>query len=70
MEEMDTLLNAEQSDHDCQKVYCSENPDQTEDDATALAKITAGHKDTIQEHQDQLPSTDAMHDRCREKNHC
>jgi len=57
IEEMVALLKAEQGDDDSKKAYCLENFDKTEDDAKALAKTIGGHKDAIQEYQDQLSNT-------------
>ena len=59
IEEMVALLNAEQFDDDSPKAYCVENFDKTEDDAKALAKSSADHKDVMQQFQDQLSNTDA-----------
>merc|ERR1712136_673443 len=58
IEEMVGLLKAEQVDDDDKKAYCLENFDKTEDDAKALAKTIVGHKDAIQEFQEQLSNTD------------
>ena len=57
IEEMVVLLKSEQGDDDSKKAYCLENFDKTEDDAKALAKTIGGHKDAIQEYQDQLSNT-------------
>ena len=57
IEEMVALLKVEQGDDDSKKAYCLENFDKTENDAKALAKTIAGHKDAIQEYQDQLSNT-------------
>ena len=53
IEEMVTLLNAEQGDDCNKKAYCSE----TEDDAKALTISTEGYKDDTQEFKDQLSNT-------------
>ena len=58
IEEMVVLLKAEQGDDDSKKAYCLENFDKTEDEAKALAKTIVGHKDAIQEFQEQLSNTD------------
>ena len=58
IEEMVVLLKAEQGDDDSKKACCLENFDKTEDDAKALAKTIARHKDATQEFQEQLSNTD------------
>ena len=59
IEEMVALLHAEQFNDESTKAYCVEDFDKTEDDAKALAKSSADHKDDMQKFQDQLSNTDA-----------
>ena len=59
IEEMVALFHAEQFDDESTKAYCVEDFDQTENDAKALAKSSADHKDDMQQVQDQLSNTDA-----------
>ena len=58
IEEMVGLLKAEQVDDDDKKAYCVQNFDQTEDEAKVLAHQIAGHKDTMEDYEEQLSNTE------------
>merc|ERR1712135_95438 len=58
IEEMVGLLKAEQVDDDDKKAYCVQSFDKTEDEAKVLAHQIAGHKDTVEDLEEQLSNTD------------
>jgi len=58
IEEMVGLLKAEQVEDDDKKAYCVQSFDKTEDEAKVLAHQIAGHKDTIEDYEEQLSNTE------------
>merc|ERR1712136_291094 len=58
IEEMVGLLKAEQVDDDDKKAYCVQSFDKTEDEAKVLAHQIAGHKDALEDYQEQLSNTE------------
>merc|ERR1719434_220613 len=58
IDEMVGLLKAEQVEDDDKKAYCVKSFDKTEDEAKVLAHQIAGHKDTIEDLEEQLSNTD------------
>merc|ERR1712136_436780 len=58
IEEMVGLLKAEQVEDDDKKAYCVQSFDKTEDEAKVLAHQIAGHKDTVEDLEEQLSNTD------------
>merc|ERR1712136_271492 len=58
IEEMVGLLKAEQVEDDDKKAYCLQSFDKTEDEAKVLAHQIAGHKDTIEDYEEQLSNTE------------
>ena len=59
IDEMVTLLGAEQVGDDNKKAYCVKSFDERDDEAKAPARQIAGHKDAIDDYKDQLSSKDA-----------
>jgi len=58
IEEMVGLLKAEQGDDDDKKAYCVQSFDETEDEAKVLAHQIAGHKDVLEDYEEQLSNTE------------
>ena len=57
IDEVVTLLKAEQSGDDGKKVYCIKSSGQTEDEGKVLARQIRGQRDAIAGYKDQLPNT-------------
>ena len=67
IDEVVTLLKAEQGEDDGKKGHCAESFGQTEDEAKVLGHQVSGHRDATAEYKDQLSNTDARIERTVEE---
>ena len=67
IDEVVTLLKAEQGEDSSKKAYCIRSFDETGDEAMALAHQLTGHKVAFVDYNDQLPNTVARIRPCRSR---